>query len=57
MAGDIDLFLNKIYVAGRRIDPKDPFDAAYLYEIHNWNNKKLETLFESKLLTKDIKYS
>ena len=28
-ADDYDVFLNKIYVAGRRNDPKDPFDAGF----------------------------
>ncbi len=31
IAHDYDLLLNKIYVAGRRIDPKDPYDFAFLY--------------------------
>jgi hypothetical protein len=51
MASDIDLFLNKIYVAGRRIDSRDPFDAAYLYKLHNWDNKELKHLFEKKFVT------
>ena len=31
IAHDYDLLLNKIYVAWRRIDPKDPYDFVYLY--------------------------
>lgn len=48
VAGDFDLFLNKPYVAGRRIDPKDPFDAAYLYNQHNWDNNYIIQGFEKK---------
>ena len=29
-ASDFDIFLNKIYAAGRRIDWKDPYDCAFL---------------------------
>ncbi len=48
VAGDFDLFLNKLYVAGRRIDPKDPFDAAYLYNQHHWDNNYIIQGFEKK---------
>lgn len=47
-AHDYDIFLNKIYVAGRRIDPKDPYDAAYLYKTYRWNKNQIETDFEKK---------
>ncbi len=47
-ADDYDIFLNKIYIAGRRIDPKDPFDAAYLYKKYKWDKEKIETDFEKK---------
>jgi hypothetical protein len=47
-ADDYDIFLNKIYVAGRRIDPKDPFDAAYLYKTYRWDKNKIEADFEKK---------
>lgn len=43
-ASDYDIFLNKIYSAGRRIDSKDPFDAAFLYKTYKWNKK--ETLLK-----------
>lgn len=33
---DYDTFLNKIYVAGKRVDPKDPFNAAFLYKMYKW---------------------
>lgn len=47
-ASDYDLFLNKIYVAGRRIDPKDPFDAAFLYEKSQWDKDRIKVDFEKK---------
>lgn len=31
VAHDYDILLNKIYAAGRRIDPKDPYDFAFLF--------------------------
>ena len=45
---DYDLFLNKIYVAGRRVDPKDPFDAAWLYKQNQWNTENIKDDFERK---------
>jgi len=48
IASDYDLLLNKIYVAGRRIDPRDIFDLAYLYKIHRWDPRKIEQDFEKK---------
>jgi hypothetical protein len=47
-ASDYDLFLNKIYVAGRRVDPKDPFDAAFLYKMYKWELAKVKNDFENK---------
>jgi hypothetical protein len=50
VASDYDLLLNKIYVAGRRIDPKDPYDFAFLYYNgkvpKDWNTIKSD--FERK---------
>lgn len=48
MASDYDIFLNKIYAAGRRIEPKDPYDAAYLYKIHKWDKGIIKKDFEKK---------
>lgn len=48
MASDYDLFLNKLYVAGRRVDPKDPFDAAFLYKTHHWDKARIKKDFELK---------
>ncbi|MDF2954154.1 MAG: hypothetical protein OD816_001399 [Thermodesulfobacterium sp.] len=48
IASDYDLFLNKIYSAGRRIDPKDPFDAAFLYKTYHWDKRKIKKDFERK---------
>jgi hypothetical protein len=47
-ADDYDIFLNKIYSAGRRVTPKDPFDAAYLYNLHNWPKGAIKQDFERK---------
>lgn len=47
-ADDYDIFLNKIYVAGRRIDPKDPFDAGFLYKKYKWAKEKIKADFEKK---------
>ncbi|NWF52838.1 MAG: nucleotidyl transferase AbiEii/AbiGii toxin family protein [Nitrospirae bacterium] len=47
-ADDYDIFLNKIYVAGRRIDPKDAYDAAFLYKTYRWDKEKIERDFELK---------
>lgn len=48
LASDYDIFLNKIYAAGRRIEQKDPFDAAYLYKIHKWDKQLIKKDFERK---------
>jgi len=48
MASDYDIFLNKIYTAGRRVDPKDPIGAAFLYELHRWDRSKIKKDFERK---------
>ena len=48
IASDYDIFLNKIYAAGRRIDWKDPFDAAYLLKIHQWPRDRVKRDFEWK---------
>ncbi len=54
-ANDYDIFLNKIYVAGRRIDPKDPFDAAFLYKTYRWDKEKIEADFEKKFPLRSYK--
>lgn len=54
-ASDYDIFLNKIYSAGRRIDAKDPYDAAYLYRIYQWNKEKIEKDFERKFPNQSYK--
>lgn len=48
IASDYDIFLNKIYVAGRRVDPKDPFDVAYLMKMYKWDKLKIKRDFEKK---------
>jgi len=47
-ASDYDIFLNKIYVAGRRIDPKDPYDVAFLYKTYKWDRMRIKKDFEKK---------
>jgi len=54
IASDYDLFLNKIYAAGRRIDWKDPYDAAFLLTIHSWDIKKVKLDFEKKFPTQSF---
>lgn len=48
MASDYDVFLNKIYAAGRRIDPKDPTDAAFLLNLRQWEKSSIKADFERK---------
>lgn len=48
MASNYDIFLNKIYAAGRRIETKDPIDAAFLYNLHHWSKQKIKKDFERK---------
>ncbi len=55
IASDYDLFLNKIYVSGRRIDPRDIFDLAYLYKIYRWDARKIEQDFEKKFPSQSYK--
>jgi len=52
---DYDIFLNKIYVSDRRIDPKDPFDAAFLYKTYRWNKERIEADFEKKFPAQSYK--
>jgi hypothetical protein len=47
-ADDYDLFLNKVYASGRRIDPKDPIDAAFLYRTYKWDKEEIREDFERK---------
>ncbi len=47
-ADDYDIFLNKIYVAGRRIEQKDPYDVAFLLKTYKWDKKEIERDFEKK---------
>lgn len=48
MSQDYDIFLNKIYAARRRIDIKDPRDAAFLYEKYRWDNNRIKADFMKK---------
>ena len=48
VASDYDIFLNKIYAAGRRVDPKDPLDVAFLYRLYRWDREQIKRDFERK---------
>lgn len=48
MASDYDIFLNKIYSAGRRIESKDVIDFAFLYEKYRWEKEEVKRDFEKK---------
>ncbi len=50
MMDDYDIFLNKVYAAGRRIVWKDPYDAAFLWKLHKWPVSKVKADFERKFL-------
>jgi len=54
IASDYDIFLNKIYAAGRRIEPKDPFDFAFLYKKYRWEKEKVKKDFEKKFPDQDF---
>jgi predicted nucleotidyltransferase component of viral defense system len=45
---DYDIFLNKIYSAGRRIESKDIIDFAFLWKKYKWERKKVKMDFERK---------
>ncbi len=45
---DYDIFLNKIYAGGRRIDWKDPYDIGFLYKTYRWDKRKIKDDFEKK---------
>jgi predicted nucleotidyltransferase component of viral defense system len=48
VASDYDIFLNKIYSAGRRIESKDIVDFAFLWRKYRWEIKKVRRDFERK---------
>lgn len=48
IASDRDIFLNKVYAGGRRIDWKDPYDAAFLFERNDWEMTDLKRDFQAK---------
>ncbi|RME16322.1 MAG: hypothetical protein D6799_05070, partial [Bacteroidetes bacterium] len=56
-ASDLDIFLNKIYVAGRRIDDKDIFDIAFLYNKYQekWDFQFIKNRFEKNSRYKVLK--
>jgi len=55
MASDRDLLLNKVYVAGRRVEAKDPVDIACLLLHHpDWPLDAVRTDFRTKF--KDEKF-
>ncbi len=48
VASDYDIFLNKIYSAGRRIESKDVVDFAFLYDKYRWKKDYVKKDFEKK---------
>ncbi|MBN4065892.1 nucleotidyl transferase AbiEii/AbiGii toxin family protein [Candidatus Amoebophilus asiaticus] len=56
IASDYDLFLNKILVAGKRIDIKDIFDAAFLYRKYQWDNHIIKKDFEKKFIYENYEF-
>ncbi|MCX8082440.1 MAG: nucleotidyl transferase AbiEii/AbiGii toxin family protein [bacterium] len=54
MASDYDIFINKIYSAGRRIETKDLVDFAFLYSKYKWEKEKVESDFEKKFPLQDF---
>ena len=48
IASDYEIFLNKIYASGRRIESKDIIDFAFLYDKYRWNMEKVKKDFEIK---------
>ncbi len=48
MASDYDIYLNKIYAAGRRVEPKDPWDFVMLTETYRWPWDQVRKDFETK---------
>jgi hypothetical protein len=48
MASDYDIFLDKIYSAGRRIESKDVIDFAFLWKKYKWDKKMVKRAFEKK---------
>lgn len=48
IASDYDIFLNKIYSAGRRIESKDVIDFAFLYKKYGWDKGEVKKDFEKK---------
>jgi len=54
IASDYDIFLNKIYAAGRRIELKDPIDFAFLYQKYRWSKEKVKKDFNKKFPEQDF---
>ena len=57
IASDYDLFLNKIYVGGRRIDKRDPFDAASLYKKYQWPINQVKKDFDNKFPDQSFEFA
>ena len=48
VASDYDIYLNKIYAAGRRVEPKDAVDFVFLTERYRWPWDQVKRDFERK---------
>ncbi|MCM8776868.1 MAG: nucleotidyl transferase AbiEii/AbiGii toxin family protein [Candidatus Omnitrophica bacterium] len=56
MASDYNIFLNKIYSAGRRIETKDVIDFAFLYKKYGWGINKVKSDFQKNFLYRTFIY-
>jgi predicted nucleotidyltransferase component of viral defense system len=54
LASDKDIFLNKIYACGKRIDSKDIFDIAFLYKKYQYDFDEIKQSFEKKFLNQSF---
>jgi predicted nucleotidyltransferase component of viral defense system len=48
VASDYDIYLNKIYAAGRRVEPKDAVDFVFLTRTYRWPWDRVKKDFEQK---------
>lgn len=55
MASDYDIFLNKLYAAGRRAETKAVIDIAYLWKRYRWGSAQLRHDFMKKFDGQDIR--
>lgn len=56
IASDYDLFLNKIYAAKTRIEPKDLYDAAFLLRCYSWEKTAIKNDFKQKFPFEEFEF-